>query len=478
MLFALGFVFLFTVGGLSNHLALPLKTTICWKLLTIGILSFYTVTIFYFVQSAGNWRTYLINVKKISITIQPGTSETKRSPHNPIHLMLLWEDIVHVIKLLILFFYFIALHVQSLKLVLLSYAYRLEARHNAFSSKCNICTLYPGPNNPLNKEDKNKLNINPVKVYNNFKEDRAKIMRESDNKSGVYYLINNVNGHAYVGSSINLASRMRNYLNTSFLKSKQNINIPIIKALLKYNQSSFSLLILKYVEIEQLALIETSYIIEFAPYYNVLKQGYSSIGYKHTEETKLLLSELAKNRVHSAETKALIARALTGENNPFYNKNHSMETKVRIAESKSAYPVYVYDSFKKLIAIYPSVLTLAKKIHSNHPTIVTYINNQTLFRGEWYFSNIPYNISDTPTIRHWNTIEGECLAKKIADTIKVKKGIFVYDKNKKFLSKHTGVTEASKIYKLSHLTIKKIASVNGLHDSGYYFCYERLEYSF
>jgi len=89
LLFALGFVFMFTIGGLSNHLALPLKTTICWELLTIGILSIFTVTISYFVQSAGNLRTYLIYLfYKISITILKGTSETTRSPHKPMHLAL------------------------------------------------------------------------------------------------------------------------------------------------------------------------------------------------------------------------------------------------------------------------------------------------------------------------------------------------------------------------------------------------------
>ena len=70
------------------------------------------------------------------------------------------------------------------------------------------------------------------------------------------------------------------------------------------------------------------------PYYNVLKQGYSSLGYKHTEETKSLLSQLANNRVHSDKTKGLIARAITGENNPFYNKSHSIESKIRIIEAK------------------------------------------------------------------------------------------------------------------------------------------------
>jgi group I intron endonuclease len=237
-----------------------------------------------------------------------------------------------------------------------------------------------------------------VKVYDSLKEDRVKILKEQRDKSGVYCLVNKVNGHAYVGSSINLASRMRNYLNKAFLKSKQNANIPITKALLKYDYSNFSLLILEYVEQLFLTARETFYIRQFIPYYNVLKEGYSSLGYKHTEETKRLLSELAKNRVHSESTKGLIAKALTGENNPFYNKSHSIESKVRMAEAQSAYPVYVYNSFKELLVIYPSVLTLARLILSNHATIVSAIKGGTLFRGEWYFSNLPYNITDNPKI--------------------------------------------------------------------------------
>jgi len=58
MLFALGFVVLFTIGGLiNNHLALPLKTTICWELLTIillGLIIIIPVKMYNFEQSAGN----------------------------------------------------------------------------------------------------------------------------------------------------------------------------------------------------------------------------------------------------------------------------------------------------------------------------------------------------------------------------------------------------------------------------------------
>lgn len=79
MLFALGFVFMFTIGGLTkNHLVLPLKTAICWKLLTIILLEFYMISVkmYNFEQLAGN--------QEIKPFILVGTPETKRSPLNNI----------------------------------------------------------------------------------------------------------------------------------------------------------------------------------------------------------------------------------------------------------------------------------------------------------------------------------------------------------------------------------------------------------
>jgi group I intron endonuclease len=348
MLFALGFVFMFTIGGLIIHLALPLKTTICWEVLTIVLLGIYLlkpVKMYNFEQSAGNQPTlFFLN------NILVGTSETIRGPRN-----LMREDIVRVIKSLLIPF-----KISFILFIKYQFNFNL-ANHNDL--------------------DNNIRNLKPIKVYN-LKIDRLQILKNEKNKSGVYCFINQINGHIYVGSSINLASRMKNYLNNTFLKSQQNRNIPITRALLKYDQSNFTLLILEYVEVEFLTIRETFYITDIMPYYNVLKQGYSSLGYKHTEETKKLLSELANNRIHSDKTKALIARALTGENNPFYRKNHSMESKIRTMESKSTYPVYIYNSFKVLLVIFPSVSGLAKLIKSNQPTLVETIKEKTIFRGE------------------------------------------------------------------------------------------------
>ena len=66
-------------------------------------------------------------------------------------------------------------------------------------------------NNNVDQDNTNNLKVE--KVYENFKEDRIKIVKEEKGRSGVYLLINKVNNHTYVGSSTNLASRMRNYLN-------------------------------------------------------------------------------------------------------------------------------------------------------------------------------------------------------------------------------------------------------------------------
>jgi group I intron endonuclease len=473
MLFALGFVFMFTIGGLiNNHLALPMTssifspwsprtiiefdeaaglqgeeerfsylTTICWELLTIMLLEFYLISVkkYNFEGSAGN--------QLIFRNIILGSSETTRSPRR-LHR----ENIVQVRKNSLIINY------SCTRLFLrVPQGYTIITRYYSNSS---------------NKQPGNQQ-FKAIKVYDNFKEYRVNIIKEQKDQSGVYCLINKVNGHAYVGSSMNLASRMRNYLNKAFLKSKQNANMPITKALLKYDHSNFSLLILEYVELENLTARETFYITQMIPYYNVLKEGYSSLGYKHTEETKKLLSELAKNRTHSEKTKGLITRAVIGENNPFYNKSHSLESKIRMIEANSAYSVYVYNSFKELLVIFPSVLTLTKLIKSNHSTLVNIIKEQTIFRGEWYLTNIPYNINDTPMIADWSSKECEQLVLNMNKNSHIRKAVFVYGINRNFLAKYDGVMEAQRALNISHSTIKNYAKRGGVY-KGYIFSYDRL----
>jgi hypothetical protein len=204
----------------------------------------------------------------------------------------------------------------------------------------------------------------------------------------------------------------------------------------------------------------TYFISKFLPYYNVLKTAYSSLGYKHTEATKQMLSDLAKNRVHSEATKTLISRALVGENNPFYNKTHSTESRIRISEANSAHPVYVYNSYKNLQVIFPSVLILAKLINSNHSTILGFINSGELFRGEWYFSNLPYNISDIPLMFNFSSIEFNNLISDMKKNSHIKKAVFLYNFKRDFIKKFDGVTHAKRELNISHEIIKNHALRN------------------
>jgi hypothetical protein len=233
---------MFTIGGLSNHLALfssynrfiklAKSTTKCWKLLTIGILDVNIVKISYFVQSAGNLVNYLIDT--IKTIVYPCTSETKCSPHK-----LMWEDIVHLINFLISFF-FTNKYVPNHSNLDLRYSsvIRKVSTESPFSSYDKKGERIEHSLDDNIYDEKGKLM--PIKVYDNLKTDRDRIIRDCAKASGVYYLINNVNGHTYVGSSINLAGRVRNYLNNSYLQDKKNSNMPITKALLKYGHSNFS----------------------------------------------------------------------------------------------------------------------------------------------------------------------------------------------------------------------------------------------
>lgn len=457
MLFALGFVFMFTIGGLSNHLALPLKTTICWEILiSMLLIYFFLVKMYPFEQSAGNQQiksNILVGTVLLGGSLLPlGTSETKRSPHT------------------------ISMGIYSpCNKILFNNTIRYYSSHSP------------------NKEDITG-NIYPIKIYKNFKQDRSDILKEQKDKVGVYCLVNNINGHSYIGSSINIASRMKNYLNNTFLKARQNNNMPIVKALVKYGQSNFSLWIVEHVAAESLNERETFFIMHVIPYYNVLKQGYSSLGYKHTEETKELLSKLAINSVHSDKTKSLIARSLTGENNPFYRKSHSIESKIRMIEANSKFSVYVYDSYKKLVVIFTSLLTLAKLIKSNHSTLVKVIQNKEIFRGEWYLSNIPYNLNDKPSIINLHSKECDNFIVTMNRQSHVKKAVFVYDENRNFINKYEGVTKVQKDLHINHSIVKKYASVGqgtplqcrdpdpresrtpvGNSYKGYIFSYERLD---
>jgi len=57
----------------------------------------------------------------------------------------------------------------------------------------------------------------------------------------------------------------------------------------------------------------------------------------------------------------------------------------------------------------------------------------------------------------------------------VRKAVFVYDENKKFIGKYMSVKDAERTFNINHSIIKKYASLGSVY-KGYIFSYERIKY--
>lgn len=115
----------------------------------------------------------------------------------------------------------------------------------------------------------NTSSIIPTIIYFNSDLEKDKAIKQNINKSGIYRWTNVVNNKTYIGSSINLSRRFKEYYNYSHI-SKPDRRFPIHNALLKYGYSSFKLEILEYCDKYKLIEREQHYMDLLNPEYNVL----------------------------------------------------------------------------------------------------------------------------------------------------------------------------------------------------------------
>ena len=153
--------------------------------------------------------------------------------------------------------------------------------------------LYSSPPSPHNPDS--NINYVPVKLYSfeDLNLSKEKIKKDNKNKSGIYMWINLKSGSRYVGSSVNLWTRLsRFYLNEYSLKNYKTGKSYISSALLKYKHEAFNLVILEYCEPSNCIEREQYYIDLLKPEYNILKLAGSSLGHIYSEETKEKMRKL------------------------------------------------------------------------------------------------------------------------------------------------------------------------------------------
>jgi len=136
-------------------------------------------------------------------------------------------------------------------------------------------------------------------------------------KYTVYKITCLINNKVYIGFTKKTAEKR---LKEHFLRSTQNKNNKFSRAILKYGKINFKteVIFTTYNKVE--ALEKEIYYIKL---YNSLKKGYNS------NEG----GAEGKNRIVSDKTKKLISlnhADVSGDKNPFYNKKHTTETKLKI----------------------------------------------------------------------------------------------------------------------------------------------------
>ncbi len=158
-------------------------------------------------------------------------------------------------------------------------------------------------------------NFKSAAIYAKVKHSKNQIMQENQGKSGIYLFRNSINGKIYIGSSINLKRRFREYFNINYLQ--KNNSMAICRALLKYGYSSFSgsfpptraspwgKEILEYCEPSELLEREDHLINLLKPEYNIAKYASAPmLGRNHSEQSKAIMGEAHKGKIHAVKTKA------------------------------------------------------------------------------------------------------------------------------------------------------------------------------
>jgi group I intron endonuclease len=181
----------------------------------------------------------------------------------------------------------------------------------------------------------------------------------------------------YVGSAVDLRVRLRTYFNRNALK--RDNNMLICRALLKHGYSNFTLEILKYCSPEKCIKWEQLFLDLLNPEYNILKNAYSSLGYKHSAESRAKISATVKgipkpwlSAPKTEEHKANISASMMGNNN---GKNSSIKIEVTDLEVNTS-------------TIYNSLGAAARALKISKSSISNYFSrNQTKpLKGRYVFS--------------------------------------------------------------------------------------------
>ncbi len=296
LLFVLGFLALFTIGGLTGVVLSNASLDVAFHD------TYYVVAHFHYVLSMGAVFALFAGFYYWAPKI---VGRTFNDFLGKIHFWTLFVGVKGIVKIWIYLISYITIRLLSKPISLNEIINRdlKDTEDNnidddTLESKLNS---FPTPNSPNPNKGKNKLifeklnNIQAEAKFIDLKESKLNILLNTKDKAGVYMFFNLTNGNCYVGSSVNLARRFRIHMS-----SVNSVKLPLPLAINKYGPNNFVFLILQYCdrEVDICLGLEQHYIDLYKPKYNILKLAGSSQGFKHSPETIARLKKMHTGKLH------------------------------------------------------------------------------------------------------------------------------------------------------------------------------------
>jgi predicted GIY-YIG superfamily endonuclease len=214
--------------------------------------------------------------------------------------------------------------------------------------------------------------MNPVPfMFYDILANKALILATLANTACVYMFLNNINGHSYIGSTVNMAKRFSAHFHG--LPS----NLLLQRAFKKYGLSNFSLIILHICEpIKAVLLAEEQLAISlFKPVYNILLIAGSSLGHKHTAVARANMSAAMKGK-YGGENSSAFGR--TGYSHPMFG-----------ITPVNAVVVLLTDLDGNTIQEFPSMTALGSYLNITKLMVSRYVKTGRVFGGKYIFIRKP-----------------------------------------------------------------------------------------
>ena len=142
-----------------------------------------------------------------------------------------------------------------------------------------------------------------------------------DNCTGIYEIVNTINGKKYIGQAKNIEDRWVGHINSTMNENAKNYDYPLYRAIRKYGLGNFDFKILEECDVSSLDDREVYYIEKFNPYiHNKNSHGYNqtkggccyALGEEVKKKLSLAMKEKCKQGVFNYRKKEVMC-----ENNIF-----------------------------------------------------------------------------------------------------------------------------------------------------------------